>query len=53
VPHQGLLVRGDAVAKLEEGDVPVLGLPHEQVEIVVVEPAPAGAGLVGHPLDFT
>src|SRR5688572_6121186 len=52
VPHQRPLLRLDAVAELEQRNGAVVGLPHEQVEIIVVEPAPAGSGLGGNALDL-
>src|SRR5262249_49185002 len=48
VPHQGLLARIDAVAELELHQLSGPGLPYEQIEIVVVEPAPVHARLVGN-----
>src|SRR5882672_893159 len=47
-PHQRALVGSDAVAQLELGQI-ALRLAHEQVEVVVVEPAPRARRIVlGH-----
>src|SRR5712692_6029937 len=44
-PHQGPLAGIDAVAELERSQL-AGRLPHEQVEIIVVEPAPLARGVV-------
>src|SRR5579859_1060422 len=52
VPDERALARADAVAKLERRHLPARRLPYEQVEIVVVEPAPERTWLVGDPEDL-
>src|SRR5204863_5805638 len=52
MPDHGLLAAGDAVAELEVEDLAVEGLPDEQVEIVVVEPAALCRRLVRQAYDF-
>src|SRR5258706_23302 len=44
-PHQGPLLGVDAVAELERSQLPAR-LAHEQVEVVVVKPAPLARGVV-------
>jgi len=51
VPHQRTLHRIGAVTELEQRDL-TAGLPHEEVEEIVVEPAPLGRWVVGNTEDL-
>src|SRR5207302_641794 len=51
VPHQGALCCILAIAELDQRQLGV-GLPHEQIEIIVVKPAPPGRRVVGHSENF-
>src|SRR5438874_10215964 len=51
VPHQRAVARVDAVAELEERHL-VARLPDEEVEVLVVEPAPARGWVIRDPVNF-
>src|SRR5882762_2731328 len=51
VPHQRAVARVDAVAELKQRHL-VVRLPDEEVEVLVVKPAPARWGVVSDPVDF-
>jgi len=49
VPHQRPLARVQAVAKAGTAQLSAVALPDEQVEVVVVKPAPVDIGLIATP----
>src|SRR5690349_10178659 len=51
VPHQRAVARVDAVTQLKQRDF-AFRLPDEQIEELVVKPAPARRGVVCHPENF-
>jgi hypothetical protein len=51
VPYQRALGGVDAVAELEKSHLS-LGLPDEQVEVVIVKPAPASGRVIGNTEDL-